>query len=102
MWYPLVTGCRACNVWGRIIEAWLGARLIGKTATPERLDGKGLDVEAGGYFELRQRMGEYDLEQAARAAGIRAASVSGGPPAEERKCLIPGLGTGEGRCSPAA
>ena len=27
------------------------AHLIGKTATPERLDGKGLGVEAGGSFE---------------------------------------------------
>ena len=159
----------AGNVWGRIIEAWPRAHLIGKTATPERLDGKGLGVEDGGYFEalvlgpsaawlveqgwlarpkvfswsgarnskLRRRMGEYDLEQAARAygdraaigdavshyrrrlhpgtaicfcctiehaeqmagafraAGIRAASVSGGTPAEERKRLIAGLGTGE-------
>ena len=41
----------AGNVWGRIIEAWPRAHLIGKTATPERLDGKGLGVEAGGYFE---------------------------------------------------
>ena len=41
----------AGNVWGRIIEAWPSAHLIGKTATPERLDGKGLGVEAGGYFE---------------------------------------------------
>jgi superfamily II DNA or RNA helicase len=159
----------AGNVWGRIIEAWPDAHLIGKTATPERLDGKGLGVEAGGYFEalvlgpsaawlveqgwlarpkvfswpgarnskLRRRMGEFDLEQAARAyggraaigdavshyqrrlhpgtaicfcctiehaeqmaaafraAGIRAAAVSGGTPAEERKRLIAGLGTGE-------
>jgi superfamily II DNA or RNA helicase len=159
----------AGNVWGRIIEAWPNAHLIGKTATPERLDGKGLGVEAGGYFEalvlgpsaawlveqgwlarpkvfswpgarnskLRRRMGEFDLEEAARAfgeraaigdavshyrrrlhprtaicfcctiehaeqmagafraAGIRAAAVSGGTPAEERKRLIAGLGTGE-------
>ena len=41
----------AGNVWGRIINAWPDAYLIGKTATPERLDGKGLGVEAGGYFE---------------------------------------------------
>jgi superfamily II DNA or RNA helicase len=159
----------AGNVWGRVINAWPQAHLIGKTATPERLDGKGLGVEAGGYFEalvlgpsaawlveqgwlarpkvfswpgarnskLRRRMGEFDLEQAAhafgdraaigdavshyrrrlhpgtaicfcctiehaeqmaaafRSAGIRAASVSGGTPAEERKRLIAGLGTGE-------
>jgi DNA repair protein RadD len=159
----------AGNVWGRVIHAWPKAHLIGKTATPERLDGKGLGVEAGGYFEalvlgpsaawlveqgwlakprvfswpgarnskLRRRMGEFDLEQAARAfgdraaigdavshyrrrlhpgtaicfcctiehaeqmagafraAGIRAASVSGRTPAEERKRLIAGLGTGE-------
>ena len=159
----------AGNIWGRVINAWPDAHLIGKTATPERLDGKGLGVEAGGYFEalvlgpsaawlveqgwlarpkvfswpgarnskLRRRMGEFDLEQAARAfgdraaigdavshyrrrlhpgtaicfcctikhaeqmagafraAGIRAASVSGGTPAEERRRLIAGLGTGE-------
>lgn len=159
----------AGNVWGRIIEAWPDAHLIGKTATPERLDGKGLGVEAGGFFEalvlgpsaawlveqgwlarprvfswpgarnskLRRRMGDFDLEQAAqtfgdraaigdavshyrrrlhpgtaicfcctiehaeqmavafRDAGIRAAAVSGGTPAEERKRLIAGLGTGE-------
>jgi DNA repair protein RadD len=172
------------NVWGRIIESWPGARLIGKTATPERLDGKGLGVEAGGFFEalvlgpsaawlveqgwlarpkvfswpqahgtkgqgpggqspgeegpeLRQRMGDFDLEQAARAfgdrtavgdavshyrrrlhpgtaicfcctiqhaeqmaaafraAGIRAEAVSGSTPAEKRRRLIAGLGTGE-------
>ncbi len=95
----------AGNVWGRIIDAWPGTHLIGKTATPERHDGKGLGVEAGGYFEalvlgpsaawlveqgwlarpkvfswpgarnskLRWGMGEYDLEQAARAFGDRAA-----------------------------
>ena len=159
----------AGNIWGRVINAWPDAHLIGKTATPERLDGKGLGVEAGGYFEalvlgpsaawlveqgwlarpkvfswpgarnskLRRRMGELDLEQAAqtfgdraaigdavshyrrrlhpgtaicfcctiehaeqlagafRAAGIRAASVSGATPADQRKRLIAGLGTGE-------
>ena len=164
----------AGNVWGRIISAWPEAHLIGKTATPERLDGKGLGVEAGGFFEalvlgpstewlvergwlacprvfswpppkgskgkgaeLRRRMGEFDLEQAAqafgdraavgdavshyrrrlhpgtaicfcctiehaeqmagafRAAGVRAAAVSGSTPAEERKRLIAGLGSGE-------
>ena len=159
----------AGNIWGRIINAWPGAHLIGKTATPERLDGKGLGVEAGGFFEalvlgpsaawlveqgwlarprvfswpgarkskLRRRMGEFDLEQAARAFGdraavgdavshyrrrlhpstaicfcctiqhaeqmatafrangIRAAAVSGGTPAEERRRLIAGLGTSE-------
>jgi DNA repair protein RadD len=159
----------AGNVWGQIINAWPGAHLIGKTATPERLDGKGLGVEAGGFFEalvlgpsaawlveqgwlarprvfswpgarnskLHRRMGDFDLEEAARAFGgraaigdavshyrrrlhpataicfcctiqhaeqmatafradgIRAAAVSGGTPAEERRRLIAGLGTGE-------
>ena len=160
----------AGSVWGRIISAWPDANLIGKTATPERLDGKGLGVEAGGYFEAlvlgpsaawmveqgwlakprvfswpgarnsklrRRQMGEFDLEQAARAfgdraaigdavshyrrrlhpgtaicfcctiehadqmagafraAGVRAASVSGSTPADQRKRLIAGLGTGE-------
>jgi DNA repair protein RadD len=164
------------NSWGRIIHAWPDAHLIGKTATPERLDGRGLGVEAGGFFEalvlgpsaawlveqgwlarprvfswpgagtqndpenraqLQQRCGDYVMEQAAqafghraaigdavshyrrrlhpgtaicfccttchaeqmaaafRAAGIRAAAVSGVTPAEERRRLIAGLGTGE-------
>jgi superfamily II DNA or RNA helicase len=41
----------AGNLWGQIISAWPSAHLIGTTATPERLDGKGLGVEAGGFFE---------------------------------------------------
>lgn len=41
----------AGNLWGQIIGAWPSAHLIGTTATPERLDGKGLGVEAGGFFE---------------------------------------------------
>lgn len=41
----------AGNLWGQIISAWSNAHLIGTTATPERLDGKGLGVEAGGFFE---------------------------------------------------
>ena len=115
----------AGNVWGRIINAWPGAHLIGKTATPERLDGKGLGVEAGGYFEdlvlgpsaawlvaqgwlarprvfswpdarnskghgpeLRRRMGEFDLEQAARTFGDRAAI--GDAVSHYRRRLYPG------------
>jgi superfamily II DNA or RNA helicase len=38
------------NTWGRIIERWPGAYLIGKTATPCRLDGRGLGEGQGGYF----------------------------------------------------
>ncbi len=38
------------NTWGRIIEAWPRAFLIGKTATPLRLDGRGLGEGQGGYF----------------------------------------------------
>ena len=41
----------AGNLWGQVIGAWPNAHLIGTTATPERLDGKGLGVEAGGFFE---------------------------------------------------
>jgi superfamily II DNA or RNA helicase len=36
---------------GRILAHYDGARVMGVTATPERLDGKGLGVEAGGYFD---------------------------------------------------
>jgi superfamily II DNA or RNA helicase len=41
----------AGNVWGRIIHAWPEAHLIGKAATPERLDGKGLAGAAPGLRE---------------------------------------------------
>ena len=40
----------AGNMWGRIIEAWPRAFLIGKTATPERLSGEGLGHGHGGFF----------------------------------------------------
>jgi DNA repair protein RadD len=38
------------NMWGRIIDAWPDAYLIGKTATPARLSGEGLGEGHGGYF----------------------------------------------------
>lgn len=41
----------AGNMWGRIIETWPTAFLIGKTATPERLSGEGLGEGHGGYFQ---------------------------------------------------
>lgn len=37
--------------WGRVVAANPDAKLIGVTATACRLDGKGLGVDAGGYFE---------------------------------------------------
>jgi superfamily II DNA or RNA helicase len=39
------------GTWQKIIEAFPNARLLGVTATPERLDGKGLGVRSGGYFD---------------------------------------------------
>ena len=36
---------------GRILAHYDGARVMGVTATPERLDGKGLGVAAGGFFD---------------------------------------------------
>lgn len=38
------------NKWGRVAEAWPRAFLLGFTATPERLDGRGLGAGHGGYF----------------------------------------------------
>ncbi len=38
------------NKWGKVIEHCPRAFLIGFTATPERLDGKGLGAGHGGYF----------------------------------------------------
>jgi len=37
--------------WRKIIDAWPNARVLGVTATPMRLDGKGLGVNSGGYFD---------------------------------------------------
>ena len=39
------------ETWRVVIEALPQARLLGVTATPARLDGKGLGVEAGGLFD---------------------------------------------------
>jgi len=41
----------AAATWQKIIDAYPRARLLGVTATPMRLDGKGLGVHAGGYFD---------------------------------------------------
>jgi superfamily II DNA or RNA helicase len=41
----------AGNQWGRLIERWPDAYLLGKTATPERLSGEGLGEGHGGYFQ---------------------------------------------------
>lgn len=38
------------NKWGKTIDRFKGARLLGVTATPERADGKGLGATADGYF----------------------------------------------------
>jgi DNA repair protein RadD len=40
----------AGNTWGKIIDQWPDAYLIGKTATPTRLSGEGLGAGQGGYF----------------------------------------------------
>jgi superfamily II DNA or RNA helicase len=37
--------------WRDVINAYPNARVLGVTATPERLDGKGLGAEAGGVFD---------------------------------------------------
>ncbi|NCU21142.1 helicase, partial [Candidatus Falkowbacteria bacterium] len=43
--------CTADTGHGRILTNFDGARVLGVTATPERLDGKGLGVAAGGFFD---------------------------------------------------
>lgn len=40
----------AGNMWGKVIARWPNAFLIGKTATPERLDSRGLGEGHGGFF----------------------------------------------------
>lgn len=39
------------GTWQKIINAFPDAKLLGVTATPERLDGRGLGVHCGGYFD---------------------------------------------------
>ena len=41
----------AAGTWRKIIAARPNARLLGVTATPQRLDGKGLGVSSGGVFD---------------------------------------------------
>jgi superfamily II DNA or RNA helicase len=41
----------AGNQWGRLVERYPDAYLLGKTATPERLSGEGLGEGHGGYFQ---------------------------------------------------
>lgn len=40
------------STWGQVLAHWPRAKLLGVTATPERLDGTGLGTAAGGYFDV--------------------------------------------------
>lgn len=37
--------------WGKVLAQYPAAKILGVTATPERLDGRGLGAQAGGFFE---------------------------------------------------
>jgi len=39
------------TTWGKVLQHYSGAFVLGVTATPERLDGQGLGVDAGGFFD---------------------------------------------------
>jgi len=39
------------NTWRSVLARYPNARLLGVTATPARLNGKGLGIEAGGFFD---------------------------------------------------
>lgn len=39
------------NKWGRVIDAYPNAKLLGLTASPQRLSGEGLGAHAHGYFD---------------------------------------------------
>lgn len=41
----------AASSWVRILKHYENSMLLGVTATPERLDGKGLGISAGGFFD---------------------------------------------------
>lgn len=39
------------TTWGKVLAAYPKARILGVTATPERLDGQGLGHDVGGFFD---------------------------------------------------
>jgi len=39
------------GTWKKILSTWSSSRILGVTATPIRLDGKGLGMGAGGFFD---------------------------------------------------
>ena len=39
------------TMWGRILRHYSSAMVLGCTATPERLDGQGLGITSGGFFD---------------------------------------------------
>ena len=39
------------NTWGKVLAHFSQSRVLGVTATPQRLDGKGLGITAGGFFD---------------------------------------------------
>jgi superfamily II DNA or RNA helicase len=49
----LVHNCHhtPAGTWKKILETWPSSRILGVTATPLRLDGKGLGIGAGGFFD---------------------------------------------------
>jgi len=53
------------NTWGKVLEHFDCARALGVTATPQRMDGKGLGVEHGGFFD-RMVVGPSVAELTAR------------------------------------
>lgn len=39
------------NTWSRLLEQFQDSRVLGVTATPERMDGRGLGASVGGHFD---------------------------------------------------
>ena len=39
------------TTWGKVLAHYTGAKILGVTATPQRLDGQGLGISAGGMFD---------------------------------------------------
>lgn len=39
------------GTWKKILSHWSASRILGVTATPLRMDGKGLGINAGGFFD---------------------------------------------------
>lgn len=63
--------------WGKVLDHWESSRVVGATATPQRLDGRGLGRVAGGYFD---ELVEGPTTSFLTELGFLSPSIAFGPP----------------------